>query len=284
LGIVFHGGKLLIWPFKSRKRLTLLEVIGILPTMLLFEYNPKGKLAAIGAETKFIWAIGLSVGILFCQKTLIQLILAVLLAILLIATGVKPQILIRYIKLLWPALLIIFCIHLFYHSGNVLFQFWILKATDEGVKAGLFNILRFLNFSLLAIAFIQSVSPIEFSRKLSWILGLFRIQFLSDLALIFFIALRFMPVMAAELSSVKMAMIARGANFKTGLKQRMRLNLKLLLPLFSRVIRQSDEVASAIALKSHNGRYFIGQKPSLKFSDFGLIIAGLSITVTLILL
>jgi energy-coupling factor transport system permease protein len=258
--------------------------IGILYFMLLFEYNPKGKLAPISVEVKFVWAISLSIGILFCQMTFAQLVLALILTCLLLATGLKPILLIKYGKLLWPAFLIIFCIHLFYHKGDILFKFWLLKATDTGLKAGIFNLIRFFNFSLLAVAFIQNVSPIEFSRRLSWFMGLLKLRYLSDLSLIFFIALRFMPVIASEIGSVKMAMIARGANFRSGLKHRMMLNLKLLLPLLSRVIRQSDEVASAISLKSHNGRYFIGQKPVIKIADLTSMLISISIAVFMIII
>jgi energy-coupling factor transport system permease protein len=250
--------------------------------MSLIHYNPKSPLAELSVEIKLIWALGISIGILFCERTTAQLILTVSLSILGLWGGLRAKELLKFIKYALPVLLIILAFHLFYHDGAVLFRFWFLKATDAGLKSGLFNILRFINFGLVAIVMIASLSPVEFSRRLAWGFGIFKIRAFSDLALVFFIALRFVPSLVQEAGGVKMAMIARGANFDSGLLRRIRLYIKTLLPLFSKVIRQADDVASAISLKSHQGRYLTGKRPDFRPSGIFLSLLGIVISIILI--
>ncbi len=252
--------------------------------MVLIKYNPAGKLTSLSAETKIIWAIGFSIWILLLGSGTGQLILSLILLGFAFYGGLRLFDILRYVRLFMPVFMIVFLLHLFYHSGDILFRLWFLQATDTGLKAGLFNVLRFINFIIMAICFFNWTSPVEFAGKLSSGFGLKRIRFFQDLALVFFITMRFIPVLTQERNIVKMAMIARGANFKGGLINRLRMETRLLLPLFSRVIRQSDDVALAISVKGHNGVYFTGNRQSLRGTDIILIIITVSITVILIVL
>jgi energy-coupling factor transporter transmembrane protein EcfT len=75
----------------------------------------------------------------------------------------------------------------------------------------------------------------------------------------------------------------RGADFCGSLVSRIRMNLRMMLPLFSRVIRQADDVASAISLKGYQGTYLVGKNPSIKISDLLLILAAVCISILLVI-
>jgi energy-coupling factor transport system permease protein len=194
----------------------------------------------------------------------------------------KARYIFKYLKLFWPIFLIIFLLHLFYHDGTIFFNFWFLEATDNGFQAGTFNLLRFLNFMLVAICFFSWTSPLDISGKFANCMGLSNRKFFQDLALVFFIAMRFMPVLVKERETVRMAMKARGADFGRGYIKRIRMNLRLLLPIFSRVVGQTDDVASTLALKGHDGVYIAGGKAKSRWYDLPLMIIGILLTVAVI--
>ena len=250
--------------------------------MFLVSYNPESRLASLSVEVKTVWAIGFSFWILVLTSGMEQVLVFLLLLLLGFYGNIKISAILNYLRLFLPVFSIIFLLHLFYHSGEIIFQIWFLKATQSGLKAGVFNLARFINFIMLALCFFNWTSPEELAGKLSSGFGLARAKFFQELALVFFIAMRFLPVLSKERTTVKMAMNARGADFKKGFIHKIKMETKLTLPLFARVIRQSDDVAAAISLKGYNGVYFTGAKKSLKAMDLFLI--GLAIGVTIILI
>jgi energy-coupling factor transport system permease protein len=239
------------------------------------------QLARLNADVKLFWAAGLTIGILFCQSIPVLSILLVLLGLLgLYDSGIASA----YRKFVWvgiPAILIIMAIHLFYHKGEVLFNFGAFAATIDGIKEGVLNSLRFLNFGMVAIATLGGIEPVDFGKRIAWGLSLFRWRKLRDLALVFFVAIRFVPSFMREMEMLKMAMRARGADFDGSPINKLRLNMKLLLPLFSRVIRQADDIACAISLKGHRGIYLVGKRPSLGTGDVFLIVMAILLATVL---
>ncbi|MCP4581362.1 MAG: hypothetical protein GY839_07065 [candidate division Zixibacteria bacterium] len=248
----------------------------------MFKYDPNYRLAALAINVKFFWAICLSIVILFTNSIPTQLTLVGLLLCLAFYGGLKANHLFKYLGLFWPVFSIVFVLHLFYHDGEIIFRIWLLNATYSGLFAGIFNLLRFMNFLLVAICFFSWASPLDISRQFARGIGRMGRKFFQDMALVFFIAMRFMPVLVKEREIVKMAMKARGANFGGGFVNKVRMNLSLLLPIFSRIIGQTDDVASTLALKGNNGVYFAGEKAKSKGSDILLILTGLALTVGII--
>jgi energy-coupling factor transport system permease protein len=248
-------------------------------------YSNRGlPLARLSTEVKLIWAVGLTVGILFCRSLVVQAVQAVLLILIgLLGKGVSAAFR-KFFLIGIPAIAIIVAIHLFYHEGEVLFQIWVLRATVNGLMSGILNALRFLNFGFVAILTIGGIEPVEFGRKIVWGFGLLRLRIFSELGLVFFIAIRFVPLFISEASTVKSAMIVRGADFGGSMISRIRMNLRMMLPLFSRVIRQADDIACAISLKGYQGTYLVGKNPSIKFSDILLFLVAICIVILLVIL
>jgi len=250
--------------------------------MIALKYIPNSRIANLAAEVKLTWFLCLSIVILFADLILTQLLLLLALLFLAYLGGIRMSNILSFLKLFWPIYLIVFLLHFFYHDGEILFRIWLLEATDQGLKAGLFNLLRFLNFVVVAFCLFSWTSPQEIAANLFSGFNMTKRKFMRELALIFFIAMRFMPVLIREREIVIMAMKARGADFRDGLINKIRLNLRLMLPLFSRVIGQTDDVASALALKGNAGVYFTGSGTRLKAWDYVLILLGFILTVLVI--
>jgi len=99
-----------------------------------------------------------------------------------------------------------------------------------------------------------------------------------------FIALRFFPHLMDERKMVIMALKARGIRIKSGFFCNLKLQAKIIMPLFTRVIKQVDDVATAVALKSYKGIFFTPKQIKLSGSDLIISLAGIVITMGLIIL
>jgi energy-coupling factor transport system permease protein len=250
--------------------------------MTFIVYNKANNLASLSFAVKIIYALCLTAWILLIKSGTGQIILLFCLPAIGFYGSFKISEILKYLRLFLPVFVIIFLLHLFYHPGESLFQIWFLTATIKGMKAGLFNILRFLNFIFISILFLSSTSPAEFARAIVSCSRFIKTNFFQELALVFFIALRFLPAISRERSVVKTAMQARGAEFGGNLPQRINSEIKLFLPLFSRVFRQADDVAAALSLRSYRGVYFAGDRTRIKNTDIFLVISILVLTIIII--
>lgn len=250
--------------------------------MITLNYDPQSRLANLATEVKLIAAICLSILILVVDASHVQLFLLLFLIAASFTGNIKLSDTISYLRIFMPVFAIIFVINLFYYDGRLIFHVWFLKATFEGLYAGIFNLIRFINFLVAAICFFTWTSPLELSSRLTETFGSSRARFFQELAMVFFIAMRFLPVLTRERATVKLAMQARGARFDGGLISRIRMNTKFLLPLFSRTIGQVDDVATALALKSYGDTYFAPAKSGLRISDMLLILVMIILTVALL--
>ena len=158
--------------------------------------------------------------------------------------GMKPVVFI----LIFTAVL-----NLFYTPGeHVLFHFWILTVTMEGVVNAFFMVIRILMLFLLT----YTTSPILLTDGLESLLGpLKKIKVpVHELSMMMSIALRFIPTLIEETDKIMSAQRARGADFESGnLLQRAKSLIPLLVPLFISAFRRADELAVAMECRCYHG-------------------------------
>lgn len=253
-------------------------LIAYILKMRSLRYIPRNRYSNIADETKLLFSLSMSVIILMSYLIETQILVLALLISISILGGLKPRFVFEYMRLFLPIMVFIFLLHLFYHNGESLFSIWIFTATDFGLYSAAINFLRFINFIIITICFFSFSSPLNISSKIATGFGLAKSRFFQELALVFFIALRFLPVLIRERESLKLAMRARGVNFSGKLSDRLRNNVKLIFPLIIRVVGQTDDVAVALALKGDGDTYFVPEKVRFKLVDVSLIalsIAGI---------
>ena len=77
----------------------------------------------------------------------------------------------------------------------------------------------------------------------------------EDIAMMFSIALRFIPITSEEAEKVMVAQSARGAVFnKGGIIKRARAWIPVIIPLFVGLFRRADELASAMETRCYTGQ------------------------------
>lgn len=162
--------------------------------------------------------------------------------------GMKPVVFI----LIFTAVL-----NLFYTPGeHVLFHFWILTVTMEGVVNAFFMVIRILMLIAGTFLLTYTTSPILLTDGLESLLGpLKKIKVpVHELSMMMSIALRFIPTLIEETDKIMSAQRARGADFESGnLLQRAKALIPLLVPLFVSAFRRADELATAMECRCYHG-------------------------------
>jgi energy-coupling factor transport system permease protein len=108
----------------------------------------------------------------------------------------------------------------------------------------------------------------------------------SDIGLIVFIAMRFIPVLAEEFDTIRKAQTVRGVDFSGGLIKRARKMIFLLIPVFQSAIRRADDLAIAIesrgyisgAERSSFGRF------EWRAADSCFMLSAMAVVITLFVL
>ncbi len=267
----------------SSKRLTIFRVRVYIGAMLeIFKYDSGSYLSSFSLTSKSVLALAATCGVMFCDKPEEIIAVAAVGAVVLILTGVKLANLATYFLKLSPLILIVFLFNLFYYGGDLLFEIAGLRAGVEGARAGLLSGLRLVAFMLIAVLFFRHVSAVEVGRCLVGLSRVLRIRQLEELAIAFFVAVRFMPLLAEEIANVKTAIQLRGGRFSGRLIPRIGFNLKIIVPLFAQLIRQAYDVGTALTIKSFRNRYFPAAPLRLRGKD--LIVLPLAIGLALILI
>lgn len=127
----------------------------------------------------------------------------------------------------------------------------------EGARRGLFLVIRIMVLMVGTSLVTFTTSPVALTDAVSSLmrpLNAFRFP-VDDVAMMFSIALRFIPTTAEEADRIVIAQTARGARFdQGGVVRRAGAWLPVLVPLFVRLFRRADDLAIAMESRCYTGR------------------------------
>lgn len=143
-------------------------------------------------------------------------------------------------------------------SGCVTLWSWeIVNVTTCSVEAVIALLARLVALVLLTSLLTFTSTLSELARGIEWLLRPFqRVGVPADeLAMVFTIALRFVPTLALEMEKLLKAQAARGANIHAGTNPiaRTRQLLPILVPLFVNTLRRSEDLAAAMEARGYIG-------------------------------
>ena len=188
-------------------------------------------------------AVGLAVGVLF-----LVLVYGI--------SKIPPVMILRSLKPVVPIIGFTSVLNMFFIDGRVLFQWWILKLTAEGVKTAVFMSVRIVCLIAGTSLLTYTTSPIALTdgiERLCNPLKRFKLP-VHELAMMMTIALRFIPTLIEETDKIMSAQKARGADLESGgLMQRARALIPILIPLFVSAFRRADELALAMECRCYRG-------------------------------
>lgn len=174
--------------------------------------------------------------------------LILLLAMIYIAK-IPPKSIVRSLKPLVFIMIITGLINLFTTRGEVILSLGPFNVTKEGIYRTGFTILRLILIILSTSILTYTTSPMELTSGLEKLFSpLKRFGFpAGELAMMISISLRFIPTLFDEAQKIRMAQMARGADFESGnIIKRATAMIPLLVPLFINAFKRSDDLATAM--------------------------------------
>lgn len=194
---------------------------------------------------------------LFIVDNLTGYAIAGLFLILVIKLSKVPfRFMIRGMKAILFLLLIAVVFNLFLTPGEVIFSYWKLKITKEGIRLALFMAIRLCFLIMGSSVMTLTTTPNNLTdgmEKLLKPLKRFKVP-VHEIAMMMSIALRFIPILLEETDKIMKAQIARGADFESGnLIKKAKSLVPLLVPLFISAFRRANDLAMAMEARCYRG-------------------------------
>lgn len=161
--------------------------------------------------------------------------------------GLKPIVMILLITLFF---------NLVFTPGEVLWSFWMIQITREGVELAAKMGIRLIFLIIGASIMTLTTTPNQLTDGLERLLRpLNKIHVpVHDIAMMMSIALRFIPILLEETDKIMKAQMARGADFETGgLIKKVKNMVPLLVPLFISAFRRANDLAMAMEARCYHG-------------------------------
>jgi energy-coupling factor transport system permease protein len=254
------------------------------------QYIPTGSVIhRLDPRVKLIMGMLLIAASIISNSLLSLVFLFVCVTFCLVAARIQVKLAISALKPVMPFLLVlaliqVFAIPQYKSSAVILWQWRILKISDQSLLAGLLLIGRFAVIVLGLSLFSFSTSTTELLHGIEHLLRpLQKIKFPAhELALVLNIAIRFLPIITAETEYLMKAQASRGADFGYGRRnfiKRIRSMLPLFVPLFVQSLRYAFKLVEAMESRGYTGgkgrTYLISMHAG--FVDFGGLAAGMCV-------
>lgn len=214
---------------------------------VIHRLDPRVKLA-----TTLLFIISL-----FIVDNFIGYLIAGLFLILVIKLSKVPfKFMVRGMKSILFLLLIAVVFNLFLTPGEVVFSFWKLQITKEGIRLAVFMAIRLVFLIMGSSVMTLTTTPNHLTDGLEKMLNPFKVFRVPvhEIAMMMSIALRFIPILLEETDKIMKAQMARGADFESGnLIKKAKSLVPLLVPLFISAFRRANDLATAMEARCYRG-------------------------------
>jgi energy-coupling factor transport system permease protein len=245
----------------ARFNLITLPVLGkarnILSSQLIIgQYRPADSFGHnLDPRAKIISAVYLMIISIFTSSWIYYLLTTIGILLLLCFSKITPGAIWRNIRPFILLVLITALYHLIFSARDTktIADIWGFRLTAGGINMAVSFSLRVLVFVGIAFFISLTTMPADMADVIvRWLRPFQKLGVpVNDIGLIIFIAMRFIPVLAEELHTLKMAQTVRGVNFSGSLKQRARSLSFLLIPIFQSSVRRADDLAIAIESRGY---------------------------------
>ena len=208
------------------------------------------------ARMKIILLILLIVNIFIASTPAAYLMAAVIVFLAVILSKIPFSMILKSLKPILYVVLLTTIVNVLFTTGDVIFKFWIIKITKQGLTRSLEMIIRIFLLVVATSLLTYTTSPMTLTDALERLLSpLKRIKLpVHEFAMMMTIALRFIPTLIEEVDKITAAQKARGADFESGnLLSRVKALVPILIPLFVSAFRRADELAVAMECRCYKG-------------------------------
>jgi energy-coupling factor transporter transmembrane protein EcfT len=228
-----------------------------MPMIKLGQYLPgETLLHRLDPRVKIVGVVSLSVVIFGAEPAEIALISAFL-AMVISAARLTPSRIAGAVRPVALFMALIFLMHLFLTDGMPLLSLSPLpfRITREGLVQGAYVTWQFAGLVITAAVLTMTTLSTDLVVGIERLLRpLSRVGIPSqEIAVMIAMALRFVPILSEEYERIRMAQMARGADFTTGgLTLRTRAVAALAVPLLLSAFRRADELALAMESRGYH--------------------------------
>lgn len=214
---------------------------------VLHKMDPRAKLVGT-----LVFIISVFVFHTFPGYAVATLFLAGMIAI----SKVPLKFMFKGLKAIVMLLMITVIFNILLTPGNVLWQWGILRITEEGLLLAGRMAIRLTYLVIGSSVMTLTTTPNQLTDGLERLLRpLNKLHVpIHEIAMMMSIALRFIPILLEETDKIMKAQIARGADFETGnIIQKAKNMIPLLVPLFISAFRRANDLAMAMEARCYHG-------------------------------
>ena len=233
-------------------------------------YNTKSFIHSLDPRTKLLFLIVLGSQIFFIDSFKIYIMLGGIIFFLVWISNVPPRLFFKSCKNILTLIIFTSLLNVFFTpTGNPVVKFFFVTITDYGLILAIKISVRLIILLFLSSLLTFTTSIVQLTDAFVNLLSpLKKVLPVNQIAMIFSIALRFIPVLSDELKMIMKSQMARGINFKSGnIFERVKKHCALLIPIFISAFRRADDLALAMEARCYNPN---SKRNSLKKLQFQL--------------
>lgn len=214
---------------------------------ILHRLDPRVKLAGT-----FIYILSL---FLF-QSFAGYIVAAAFIVSMIILSKVPPSFMFKGLRAILILLIFTAAMNMLLTPGEVIFSWWKLSITKQGVRTAAFMIIRLVflvtGTSLMTLTTTPNNLTDGLEKSLGWMKKI-KVP-VHEIAMMMSIALSFIPILLEETNIIIKAQQARGADFETGnIIKRAKAMIPILVPLFVSAFRRANDLAMAMEARCYRG-------------------------------
>jgi energy-coupling factor transport system permease protein len=231
------------------------------------QYLPYGSLVhRLDPRFKILMFTLLVAAVAFADSYAASLLLLIVLLSIVYISRVPMRYSLQGLRPALPWIAIFAALQLLFYKGqygpetcSVVWIWGFISITACSVRLVALMVPRLLEFMILISLLTLTTSTTELTHGLERLLSpLKRLRFPAhELAMVFTIALRFVPTLAEELEKIMKAQASRGADFgeqgRLRFIQRTRNMIPLMVPLFLSALRRAEDLSLAMEARGYVG-------------------------------
>ncbi len=174
-------------------------------------------------------------------------------------------------------------------EGNIIFQFYFIKISHEGILRSIFMASRLVFLIMASSLMTYTTTELSLTDGIESLLTPFKVIKVPahEIAMMMSIALRFIPTLIDETDKIMKAQMARGASFDSkNIVQKAKSFLPLLIPIFISAFKRAEDLALAMEARCYRGGEGRTRLNSLQYGKNDLsaaIIITVSITICILI-
>lgn len=227
----------------------------LLKNVIIGQYIPgESVIHRLDARIKILLVFILMIA-LFLVKSVFGVTMYLLFVITaVIMSRISFSYILRGLRAVFILVLITVVFNIFFTTGDVVFKFYFITITKQGLLLSFLMIFRIIMLVVLTSLLTLTTSSINLTDALESLMSFLKpVKFPAhEVAMMMTIALRFVPILLFQTEKIMKAQASRGVDFSHGsLIARAKALIPVLVPLFIGAFKSAEELATAMEARCY---------------------------------